>query len=337
MRFGLRLIQYLGTPRRLVELAVLAEEAGFDSVWFPHDAFLGNSWVLTAAAAEHTSEIQIGSVGTNSYLTNPVEIATYIATLDELSGGRAVLGLGLHTTEMVEWTGLDASDHVTHTREATEIIRSLLRGEVVDYRGEVFSWTDQCYLRFRPYRPEIPIYIAAFGSQFLALSGEIGDGSLPMITPPEAASYMVPAIRAGLSAAGRHPSQVDIAGCAWLSLSESRAEATDVLRQMISYFGPYLEEPALETVGLQKKDFDRVRELMAAGRHDEATAAVTDDMFRLAISGSPKHVIEQIEHVAALGVTHVNLGGPLGPDPAQAIRLMGDRVIPHFREGGPIE
>ena len=332
MRFGLRLIQYLGNPRQLVELAVLAEQAGFDFVWFPHDAFMGNTWVITAAVAERTSAIQIGSVGTNSYLTNPAEIATYIATLDELSQGRAALGLGLHTTEMVEWTGLDASNHVTHSQEAVAIIRRLLRGEVVDFQGEAFSWSDQCYLRFEPFRAEIPIYLAAFGREFLALSGAIGDGSLPMLTPPESASYMVPAIRDGALAVGRDPSEVDISGCAWLSLSESRSAADDVLRQMISYFGPYLEAAALETVGLQPADFAPLKELVAAGRHAEAAAAVTEDMFRLAISGTPDKVIEQIERVESLGVTHVNLGGPLGPDPAEAIRLMGENVMPHFRE-----
>ncbi len=331
MKFGLRLIEYLGSPRRLVELAVQAEHAGFEYVWFPHDAFMANTWVLTSAVAEHTSDIQIGTVGTNSYLTNPAEIATYIATLDELAQGRAVLGLGLHTREMVEWTGLDAGNYLTHTREAVEIIRRLLRGEIVDYQGEEFSWTDQCYLRFEPFRADIPIYIAAFGRDFLALSGAIGDGSLPMITPPESASYMVPAIKDGALGVGRDPAEVDISGCAWLSISESQTAATDVLRQMISYFGPYLESAALETVGLHPADFAPLKELVATGDHAEAAAAVTEDMFRLAISGTPDRVIEKIEQVAALGVTQINLGGPLGPDPTEAIRLMGEEVIPHFR------
>lgn len=331
MRFGLRLIQYLGSPRQLVQLAVLAEEAGFDSVWFPHDAFMANTWPLTAAVAEHTSRIQIGTVGTNSYLTNPAEIATYIATLDELSRGRAILGLGLHTKEMVEWTGLNAGNYLTHTREAVEIIRKLLRGEIVDYQGEAFSWTEQCYLRFEPFRADVPIYVAAFGPDFLALSGAIGDGSLPMITPPESASYMVPAITEGAIAAGRDPAELDVCGCAWLSLSEHQSAATDVLRRMISYFGPYFEASALETVGLSPADFTPIKDLVASGRHEEATAAVTEDMFRLAITGTPERVIDQIEQVERLGVTHINLGGPLGPDPVAAIQLMGDRVIPRFR------
>ena len=95
LRFGIRLIEYLGSSRRLVELAAAAEQAGFDSVWFPHDAFMRNTWVLTTATAECTSRIQIGSVGTNPYTADPGEVATYVATLDELSGGRCILGLGM--------------------------------------------------------------------------------------------------------------------------------------------------------------------------------------------------------------------------------------------------
>jgi len=331
MKFGIRFIDYLGSIKERVELTVLAEQAGFEYVWYPHDTFMHNTWVLTSAAAVSTSKIKIGSVGTNPFTTNPAEIATYIASLDELSGGRAVLGLGLHTHKMVEWTGTDASNSINATREATEIIRALLSGEVVDYQGTQFQWTDQCYLRFKPVRAEIPIYICAFGPEYLALSGEIGDGSLPMITPPESASYMVPAIAKGAIAIHRDPKEVDISGCAWLSLSANPAAPTDTLRKMISYFGWGLEESALATVGLTAQDFTPIKALIDQGKYEQAQNAVTDEMCRLALTGTPKQVITQIERLADLGITQVNLGGPIGPDPKEAIRLMGEQVIPYFQ------
>jgi len=330
MKFGIRLIDYLGTIKQRVELTVLAEKAGFDYVWYPHDTFMHNTWVITSAAAVHTSTIQIGSVGTNPFTTNPAEIATYIASLDELSGGRAVLGLGLHTHEMVEWTGIDASPSISATREATDIIRALLRGEVVAYQGSQFHWTDQCYLRMKPLRAEVPIYICAFGPEYLALSGEIGDGSLPMITPPQSAAYMVPAITRGATAAGRGPRQVDISGCAWLSLAARPGAPTDVLRRMIAYFGWALEAPALETIGLTPEDFAPIKAWVETGDYQRATDLVTDQMCDLALHGTPRQVIAQIERLAELGITQVNLGGPLGPDPKEAIRLMGEQVIPWF-------
>jgi len=331
MRFGIRFIEYVGDSHELIRLAVLAEAAGFDSVWFPHDPFMRNTWVLTTGTAMATSRIDIGSVGTNPYTTDPSEIATYAATLDELSKGRFILGLGLHTEKMMEWTGRDAGDYQLRTREATDIIRRLLRGEVVDYKGEAFQWSEQCYLRFKPWRADLPIYTSAFGEDYLAMSGAIGDGSLPMITPPESASYMVPAIRRGLE---QNPAAADfvISGCGWLSLSETRQAAADNMRKMVAYFGPYMEDPALATVGLSHTDFEPVAKLIDAGRYDAAYAAVTDDMLRLGIVGTPEDVVRQIEALAELGINEVNLGGPLGPDPEAAIRLMGERVIPHFRK-----
>jgi 5,10-methylenetetrahydromethanopterin reductase len=151
-----------------------------------------------------------------------------------------------------------------------------------------------------------------------------------MITPPESAAYMASTIAEGARDAGRDPAEVDIAGCAWLSLARSRGEATDVLRQMVSYFGPYLEAPALETIGLTPEDFKPLGRLVEAGRYEEAADLVTDEMTDLAIRGTPDDVIRRIETIADMGVTQISVGGPLGPDPAEAIRLMGERVIPYF-------
>jgi 5,10-methylenetetrahydromethanopterin reductase len=308
----------------------LADEKGFDYVWFPHDTFCKSTWVMTCAAVQRTRRMKIGSIGTNPYTFNPCEIATYVATLDELSGGRAVLGLGLHTSDMLAWVGIHSKDVVTGTREAVEMVRGLLRGEVVEYRGEEFRWTDQAYLRFKPVRPHIPIYGCAYGPEYLAMTGEICDGSLPMVTPPEAAGYMVGAIRKGMDRAGRAVEDVDISGCAWLSLSEDGGTADAVMRKMVSYFGSYLEEEALGTVGLSVADFDAIKALNEAGRYEEASAAVTPQMLRLGISGTPRQVIERVEELAAAGITQVCLGGPLGPDPRRAIELLGEKVLSHF-------
>jgi len=331
MKFGLRLIQYLGSPRKLVDLAVLAEEYGFDSVWFPHDTFMYNTMPLTTAVAEATRTIQVAAVGINPYHCNPCEIATYIATLDELSRGRTVLGLGLHTETFVNWTGIDTTGYVQHSREATEIIRALFRGEAVDYQGEHFQWNEQCYLRFKPYREEVPVYLCAFGEDYLKLSGEIGDGSLPMITPPASAATMVAAIHAGATSANRKPEEVAIHGCGWLSISENREAAAHIMRDMIAYFGPHLEEHALESIGVSMADMEPLRELILEKRYEEAHAAVSDNMLDLGMVGTPSDIIQHVEELAEAGITEIGFGGPLGPDIKEAIRLMGEKVIPYFR------
>ena len=331
MRFGIRLLQHLGDSHELLRLAELADRAGFDQIWFPHDAFMRNTWALTSAAALRTERAKVASIATNPYTTDPSEIATYLATLDELTRGRAAIGIGMHTRQMVEWTGIDTEDYLERTREAVELVRKLLRGESADHDGSVYRWDDQCYLRFDPERRQVPIYVAAFGPEYLALTGDIGDGSLPMITPPESAPHMVQQVQRGLERVDRKNAEFDLAGCAWLSLARQRDAAEDTLRPIVAYFGPYFEREALSEIGLSPEDFDPIRQLIEEGDYDAAAAAVTESMLGLAIVGTPMEVIERIEWLGEQGLTQVNLGGPLGPDPAEAIRLMGEEVIPHFR------
>lgn len=330
MKVGVRLVQYLGSPRDVVDLAVAAEEAGLDEVWVPHDPFMSNAWTVSTAIAERTERVVVGSLGTNPYTTDPSEIATHIATLDLLSGGRATLGLGLHTTQMVGWLGLDASDVVERTRAAVEIVRALLRGEAVTESGP-YRWGRECALRFEPMRPDVPILVAGFGPSLLHLAGEVGDGAMPMATPPESVAELAADVRTGAVTAGRDPAGVDVVACVWLSLSEDGVHTEEPLRSMIATFGPYLEERALASIGLAPTDFDDIRRLVDSGRLEEAATAVTPPMFTLALTGAPEEVAARIAGLADLGVTNVSLGGPLGPDPRAAIRLLGERVLPALR------
>jgi 5,10-methylenetetrahydromethanopterin reductase len=333
VKVSVRLVQYLGSPRDVVRLAVEAERAGIDEVWVPHDPFMSSAWTIQTAIAEATERVVVGSLGTNPYTTDPSEIATHLATLDLLSGGRAALGLGLHTTSMVEWLGYDGSDVVERTRAAVAIVRTLLRGGTVTREGP-YAWGGECALRFEPLRPDPPLHVAGFGSTLLRLAGEIGDGAMPMATPPESVGPLVADVHAGAVAAGRPAEDLEVAACAWLSLSADGRGVGDPLRPMIATFGPYLEERALATVGLTGDELAPLRRLVDAGRLDQAAAAVTEPMFALALAGTPEEVTRRIAALADTGVTHVSLGGPLGPDPSEAIRLLGERVLRAVRGTG---
>ncbi len=330
MRVGVRLVQYLGQPREVVRLAVAAERAGVDEIWVPHDPFMSHAWTVATAIAEATERVVVGTIGTNPYTTDPSEIAAHVATLDLLSDGRAALGLGLHTRSMIQWLGLDPSDVVERTRAGVEIVRRLLDGATVETVGP-YSWGPECSLRFAPLRPDVPILVAGHGPELLRLAGEIGDGAMPMATPPESAGLLAADVAAGARAAGRNPASLEIVACAWLSLSEDGQGTEAPLRPMLATFGPYLEPRALELAGLAVSDFERIRALVDGRRLDEAAASVTSAMFRLAVAGTPDDVISRLAPLAEAGVTHVSLGGPLGPDPLEAIRLLGERVVPALR------
>lgn len=332
MRFGIRFLQHLGSPREIVELGILAEQAGFDHAWFPSDKFMYHAWPLLVALAEHTQRIIVGPNGAEPYSISPGETAIFMATLDNLSGGRTALGFGMHTTAMIEWMGIPVRDRITRLREAVELMRRVWRGEVAEFQGQEFQWSDQCYMRFEPLRDRIPIYLSGFEEDNLALSGEIGDGSLPMVTPPESAGLMAGRVLKGAAAAGRNPQEIDICGCGWFSLSaDGTGTATDTLKDIVAYFGPYLEEAALNTVGLSQADFGEIGRLITAKQYAAARAKVTPAMLRLAVVGTPREAIRKIELLAEAGITQISVGGPLGPDPRATIRLFGEEIIPYFR------
>ncbi|MEV0674888.1 LLM class flavin-dependent oxidoreductase [Actinosynnema sp. NPDC050436] len=325
---SIRLTQFVGGPAELVDLAVAAEEAGFDQVWFASDPFMLHTWSLCTAAALRTTRVHVGALGVNPVTVDPSEIAAHLGTLDLLSGGRALVGIGAHTDGMVPRLGLDGKSTPARTAEAVRLVRALIAGEEAPTDGEHFRWAPGCALGFTPHRRRIPLHVTAYGEEFLTAAGGYGDGVLPILFPPETAPEVVGWVRAGAGAAGRDPSEVDVAGCVWVSVADDPAEAGDLIRPTIAFFGPYLSERELAVAGLGPDDFAPVTAAMRDGGVEAAARLVTDDMLRLAVVGTPDEVAARLAGLVDAGVTQLSIGGPLGPDPAAAIRLLGERVLP---------
>lgn len=331
MVVSIRLTQFVGGPAELVDLAVTAEEAGFDQVWFASDPFMLHTWALCTAVAQRTSRIHIGALGMNPSTIDPSEMAAYLGTLDLLSSCRALAGIGAHTDAMVPKLGIDGMSIPGRTAEAVGLIRALISGDDVPVNGDHFRWEAGCALGFETPRARIPLYVTAYGEDFLTAAGGYGDGVLPILFPPEIAPEVVGWVRAGAVAAGRDPSEVDISGCVWVSVADDPAVAGDLIRPTIAFFGPYLADCELAAVGLSSADFAPVTAAMKSGGVDAAASLVTDDMLRLAVVGTPAEVVVRLRQLVAAGVTELNIGGPLGPDPAAAIRLLGEKVLPMVR------
>ncbi|MCL4518961.1 MAG: LLM class flavin-dependent oxidoreductase [Thaumarchaeota archaeon] len=331
VKFGIRLLGTLGDAAALQKLGVVAEKSGFDGCWFAHDPFQRNSWVSAVAVATATKKITIG-YNVKPYTVDPSEVATFAAGLDELSGGRAILGIGSHTESMYEWLGLDETNLVDLTRESVGLIRGLLRGETMKFKGKVFNWNKECYLRFKPLRKDLPIYIPGIGPKMFELSGMVADGSLPMATPPESIDYPLKYIRQGARKAGREVSDVECAGLIWIYVSKEGQVDKMALKRVIAYFLPYLEDEMISRAGVSQKDVRPVTQELANRRYESAARKVTDKMLDLAVYGTPEDCIKRIETMVRKGAATVSIGGPLGKDPVEAIRLIGKEIIPYFRK-----
>src|SRR5262245_51942268 len=183
MRFSLRLNNDLSLSE-YVTLAQVAEHAGFDQFWVSNDLFLRSAPVILATIGTATQRIEIGSCILNPYTINPGEIAMLAATMDELTGNRFNLGLAAGAADFLKWVGLSQEQPVAAMRETMSAVRRLVAGERVPLQGPFLQWQAAAYLRF-PAPRVTPIYVGALGPQMLRLAGEIGDGVLPLLFPPE--------------------------------------------------------------------------------------------------------------------------------------------------------
>ncbi len=329
MRFSLRLNNDL-TIREYVTLAQVAESVGFDQFWVSNDLFLRSALAVLPAVALATTRLQVGTGILNPYTTHPAEMAMFAATMDELSGCRFNLGLAAGAGDFLRWVGLEQSAPLATVRTTVEAIRLLLAGEVAQTPGQTPRWSDEAYLRFRAPRVT-PIYVGAMGPKMLQLAGELADGVLPLLFPPEHYFGVLPHIRAGEAKRADALAPLDLAACIWVSLSENRAAARHVLAQKIAYYGYTLSPLILERLELTRADFAAVERAITVERDEAKAAALVDErMLRIGVLGGPTDVIERLEPLVAAGATHLSFGPPLGPDPVQAVRLLG-QVVAHFR------
>jgi 5,10-methylenetetrahydromethanopterin reductase len=307
------------------ELARISEESGFDQFWVSHDLFFRSSPVILAAVANATEHIQIGTCIINPYTVHPAEIAMTAATLDELSVGRFNLGIGAGAGEFLKWLGMPQERSLKTTRDAIVAINAILSGQAVD------GWEPEAYLRFDA-RRRVPIYLAAFSPNMLRLIGEVADGALPLLFPPEHYDTVYPLVEDGAWNAGRSMDEIDFAACVWCSIGYDRQAAEDVLKDKIAYYGHALSPLIWDRLGVTQDDFRPIEHALMTERDPvKARSLVDDRMLRIGVAGGPDEVIERLEGLVERGVKHLSFGPPLGPDPAEAIRTLGREVLPRFQ------
>jgi 5,10-methylenetetrahydromethanopterin reductase len=168
----------------------------------------------------------------------------------------------------------------------------------------------------------------------LTLAGELGDGVLPLLFPPEHYFGVQPYIEKGLALRNADFSpHFDFAACFWVSLAEERSAARRVLAQKIAYYGHALGPLIYERLGLTRADFRPIEQAIMVERDEEKAISLVDErMLRIGVVGRPADLIERLEPLVAAGAQHLSFGPPLGPDLNQAVQLLGE-VITHFHRG----
>jgi 5,10-methylenetetrahydromethanopterin reductase len=314
-----------------VRWAQLAESYGLDQFWVSNDLFLRSAPVILTAVALATKRIQIGSCILNPYSINPAEIAMIAATIDEIAPGRFNLGLASGAADFLGWIGIPQEKPRTALVESATVIKKLLSGVHAKIHGEFLRWSPEAYLRFNvPHH--IPIYIGAMSPKMLEEIGRIADGGLPLLFPPEHYRTVAPIIQSAALAANRDPASIDIAACIWCSLSENQVLAEDALKEKVAYYGHALSDTILELLGVERSAFKVIENAIMKERDvAKAKALITPPMLHIGIAGTSQQLNKRLENLVAAGVRHISFGPPLGPDIDEAIKMIGNQVIPHFR------
>ena len=293
---------------QMVEQAKLAEASGYDTLWVADERFYREVYSTLAVLAQNTTRVKLGTCVTDPFARHPALTAMAIATLDEISNQRAILGIGAGISGFGE-LGIVRKKPAAAIREMIEVVRALLKGEQVDFHGDVVTFNNG-KLSFKPVRAEIPIFVASNGPLGQRVTGGNADGGLM-----EGCGNVeeVKAFRANLTQGakkkGRDPSKVKLLLRLNACLSPDGKKARDGLRLGVARMlaAGRLKFMTAEKQGLlltpeQVAPYANVRYADGAAPYTPLLPLVTDrhvDAFALA--GTPDEIVQRMKDLKAAG------------------------------------
>lgn len=286
---------------------LVADDLGVDSLWVA-EAWGRDAFTLLTELALKTKTARLGTGIVNVFSRSPAVLAMTFGTLDELSGGRMLIGLGSSGANVIEhFHGVPFEQPLRRLREYVEIINMLMRQEPLQYEGKIFKLGRGFRMQFTPVRPHIPVYIAAITPSSIRQTGEIADGLIPIHWPKQKYAELRRQLEEGAKAAGRDGSGIEIAPSLGFFLTdgadaeEVRRRAREPLAYYIGRMGRFYYEM------LQRHGYEQeVAAVRAAWERRDpaaAAAAVSDRMLEdINVVGSVDAAAEKLDELRSLGV-----------------------------------
>jgi 5,10-methylenetetrahydromethanopterin reductase len=302
-------------------LARAADDAGFDVVTVFNDLWFQPALPALLEIAAATRRARVGPCCLNPFALHPVEIAGQIASLDRASQGRAFLGLA--TGAWLDSIGVDQSRPVVAIAEAWEIVRRLLARDDNGFEGTRFSLPPGATLQYELERPEVPLLVGTWSPRLAAFAGEAAS---EVKAGGSANPDFVHVLRERIGAP-----HVGIVVGAVTVVDEDGQRARTAARCEVAMYVDVVG--ALDpTTPIEPELLARVRQLVAAGRHDDAGALLPDEILRrFAFAGTPAEVAAHAEAVLDAGALRVDFGTPHGIDERHGVDLLCREVLPRLR------
>ena len=307
------------------------EGYGFDELHIADDLIMRPAWPILTLIGHHTERIKLGPAIVTPKIAHPVYHATNLAALDELTGGRAICGVGRGGLNTL--IGIEKPYKTTlMLREAITVMRKVIARDPTPFTGEFFSTTGELLLHQQPVRSEIPIFIGTWGPRISQLGGEIATGiKADCVADPGYLGKLRENVHIGAERAGREPSESEIIVGPLCSISMDRPRAVSTMKLLLAIFLPFTS-PMKEAHGIDDEQIRIANTAYLEGNYEKAEACVPDKAVQVfSLTGTPGDIIPRIEALVDAGATHVAFGPPLGPDFEESIRLLGKKVVPYFR------
>lgn len=273
---------FLGAPAvpEMVQAARRAEELGYESVWVAETRFTRDGIAPVAAIAAATHTIRVGTGIVNVFTRGPVVTAISFASLDEISAGRTIMGLGPGSPLVLAPQGVAFKKPLMRLREYVHVIECLLSGEAVTYQGETVQ-LQGVKLELTPVRSHIPLYLGITGAKALELCGEIADGALLNgFLPTTYTRRAVQLIARGAQNAGKPADAIDIAGCLVTCVDEDSRRAKDQVRPLVALYLSLFPNIARETE-LPADFLSKVQGTFQSEGLGQAATLITDETVDL--------------------------------------------------------
>jgi F420-dependent oxidoreductase-like protein len=336
MRLGAN-VGYAGGIQPAIERIVAFEQAGLDVAWVPEVYGFDAATVMGFLAAR-TTRVQIGAAILPIYSRTPALIAMTAAGLDELSGGRAILGLGSSGPQVIEgWHGVRFDHPVERTREIIEICRRVWRREVITYDGSCYriplppekgtGLGKPLKMITHPARERIPIYVAALGPRNVEMTAEVAEGWLPIFYEPEMAHKIWgEALARGASRRPTDLGPLEVVAGGLLAIGEDVEHLRELERPRLALYiggmgarGRNFYNDLVCRYGYER-EAAAIQDLYLAGRKDEAAAMVPAGLIEsTSLVGSASYVKERIAAYRESGVTVLNVNPVGAGEPARMI------------------
>lgn len=332
--------------RELVDFVRECESAGFNSTWFPdHMLFMADKitpevWSVITAASMVTEKIHMGAIG-DPHRIHPAVLAHRLATVDQISRGRIFSCLGYGEKMNLDYYGIPWNRPLSRLKESVHVIKSLLGGEVVNFKGDFFE-LENAEVRITPYNDKgIPFYIAATGPNALRTAGEIGDGWITNAMPQSLFSQKADTVMEKLK--GREDADGFEKGIyIFLSIDEDPEAAYSTLDSIKhAIIWPELLKEAgfdvdidsrfegLEYTKIMPNDKDMIGKFREMGNKYYSR----DILENFILCGKPEDIISRMEDYINAGVDHFILRD-FSPDKQYSFNALRDKIMPYFRDNG---